>query len=151
MSADLELPGVPRNGSERPAWRIRGSYAELVAVLEELRWHREPREAPPMVPAGRRWYRALVGQASEGRWPLEGQDADTGLSFVDAHMPARITVAGDVLTAWRDRERRAEQVRGPKRNDRIRELAGSGISLKDLARRSGLSVRQVRRIANPRR
>ena len=138
VSADLEVPGVGREAAaERVAWRIAGSYPQLAAALGWLKTLR------------RGWYRALVTEGSRGLWPLEGADARAGLDVVQASMPALIVVSGDVLVAWKDRERRAELLRGPKRDLLIRELAADGVSIAELARRSGLSDRQVRRIAYP--
>lgn len=139
VSAGLEVPSARSAGpSDRVAWRLAGSYSELSAALEVLRARSVG------------WYRALLGEASRGGWPLCERKAENGLAFVEARMPARIVVSGDVLVAWRDRERRAEQIRGPMRDRRIRELVESGVSPAAVARRAGLSERQVRRIAYPR-
>ncbi len=139
MPLELDLPSLVRDGaSERVAWRIKGSYAELAAALAACR--REDRRA----------CRALVEAATDGRWPLGDQEADTALSFVAYRMPARVDVAGDVLEAWRAREERARLIRGPRRDHRIRELIGQGVPPAVVARRAGISERQVRRIAYPR-
>ena len=136
VSADLEVPGVGRDtAQERVAWRIAGSYGELARALAALRHE--------SVAA----YRALVGEAASGRWPLEADWSVYGLGAVERRMPALIVVSGDVLVAWKDRERRAGLIRGPRRDQTIRELAAAGVSIGELAGRSGLSDRQVRRIA----
>lgn len=136
VSAELEVPGQARNGSvERVAWRIAGSYAELARALEKLRaW-------------GPAAYHDLVQQGSRGVWPLSGIPAEEGLEFVSRLMPARIVVSGDVLVAWRARKERSEQIRGARRDLRIRELVSEGVPPAVVARRAGLSESQVRRIA----
>lgn len=139
VSAELEVPSARSVGSnDRVAWRIGGSYREVAAALDELRaWNRGA-------------WRLLVEAAADGRWPLLGHYELASLGFVEARMPARIVVSGDVLAAWRDRERRAEQIAGPQRDHRIRDLIGQGVAPAVVARRAGLSESQVRRIAYPR-
>lgn len=145
VPAEMEVPSVERSrdvgGSV--AWRIKGSYGELARALDDLRaW------SP-------RCYRAFVSDATAGVWPIEPLSAyelgasRLGLVRVMSRMPAKIKVAGDVLAAWRDRERRSEMIRGPKRDARIRELVAAGVAPAVVARRAGISERQVRRIAYP--
>lgn len=134
VSPDGGAAGVGGSAQDSVAWRIRGSYPELVLALETLKAH------------DRRAYRALLGCAQAGRLPVSPAEL-RGAGRVAALMPPRIVVAAGVLEAWRAREERAAMIRGPRRNQRIRELLARGESAAAVARRAGLSERQVRRIA----
>jgi hypothetical protein len=123
-------PERRRNGGERGIWRLPGSYSELVEAMAGL-------------PTGAG--RVLLGfcvYADRGRpWQVAA-----ALEFVSRRMPNRISVAAGVVEAWRAREERRWLVAGPRRDQRIRQLAAQGEPVMRIAARAHLTERRVRQI-----